>query len=192
MAPGEHRHGPGKPSNYDSAASRLQSKLARWVMIPERCGRGTVMKLKLESVIDANLDTVWAAFDNPDNMPRWQQNLESFRHISGQAGQPGAVSELVYDEKGKRVVLKQTITERRQPDFIASTYESPMGKTLIVNHFEAIDDRSTRWTAWCNFTFNGFMKIMSLFVSGVIHKRTEGDMQRFKLMVETDHATVTS
>ena len=192
MAPGECRHGPGKPSNYDSAASRLQSKLARWVMIRERSGRGTVMKLKFESVIDADLDTVWAAFENPDNMPRWQQNLESFRHISGQAGQPGAISELVYDEKGKRVILKQTITERRQPDFIASTYESPMGKTLIVNHFEAIDDESTRWTAWCNFTFQGFMKIMSLFVSGVIRKRTEGDMQRFKLMVETDHATVAS
>lgn len=192
MAPGERQHGPGKPSNYDSAACRLQSKLPRWVMIPYRFGRGAVMKLKCETVIDADLNTVWAAFDNPDNMPRWQQNLESFKHISGKAGQPGAVSELVYDEKGKKVVLRKTITERRQPDFIAGTYESPTGKSLIVNHFEAIDDSSTRWTAWCNFTFQGLMKIMSLFVSGVIRERTEGDMQRFKLMVETDQANIVS
>ena len=150
------------------------------------------MKLKFETVIDASLDTVWAAFDNPDNMARWQQNLESFRHVSGEPGQPGAVSELRYDEKGKEVILTETITERRDPDFLAGTYDSPMGKTLIVNHFEAVDENSTRWTFWCNFTFKGFMKVMSLLVSGVIRKRTEADMERFKLMVETDQASAKS
>lgn len=147
------------------------------------------MKLKFETVIDASQDAVWAAFDNPDNMMRWQQNLESFKHIAGKPGQPGAVSELVYDEKGKKVVLKETITERREPDFLAGTYESPTAKTLIVNRFEAVDDNSTRWTSWSNFTFQGFMKIMSLFVSGMIRRRTEADMERFKLMVETDQAS---
>ncbi len=150
------------------------------------------MKLTFDTVIDASLDTVWAAFDNPDNMVRWQQNLESFDHVSGEPGQPGAVAELVYDEKGKKVVLKETITERREPDFMARTYESPMAKTLLVNHFEAVGKDSTHWTSWCNFTFRGFMKIMSLFVSGAIRKRTEADMQRFKLMVETDQANVAS
>ncbi len=150
------------------------------------------MKLKFETVIDADLDTVWAAFDDPHNTTRWQQNLESFRHVSGKPGQPGAISELVYDENGKKVVMKETITERRKPDFLAGTYDSPMGKTLIVNHFEAIDDNSTRWTAWCNFTFQGLMKIISLFVAGTIRKRTEGDMERFKLMVETDRANTAS
>jgi hypothetical protein len=113
----------------------------------------------------------------------------SFNHISGEPGQPGAVSELTYDEKGKKVVLKETITERRKPDFLARTYESKVAKTLIVNHFEAVDENLTRWTSWCNFTFRGFMRIMSLFVSGMIRKRTRADMERFKLMVETDQAS---
>ena len=151
-----------------------------------------MMKLKFETVIDANLDTVWAAFDNPANMSRWQQNLVSFKHISGELGQPGAVSELKYDEKGKEMVLQETITERREPVFLAGVYDSPTGKTLIVNHFEAVDENATRWTSWCNFTFTGLMKFMSLFVSGMIRKRTEADMQRFKLMVETDQTNVDS
>jgi hypothetical protein len=29
---------------------------------------------------------------------------------------------------------------------------------------------------------------MSIFISGIIRKRTEADMARFKLMVETDRA----
>ena len=42
--------------------------------------------------------------------------------------------------------------------------------------------------SWCNFSFKGFMKIMALFIAGTIRKRTENDMHRFKLMVETDEA----
>ena len=33
-----------------------------------------------------------------------------------------------------------------------------------------------------------FMRFMALFIGGVIRKRTEGDMHRFKLMVESDLA----
>lgn len=150
------------------------------------------MKLNFEIVVDASRVAVWAAFDNPDNMTRWQPGLVAFTHISGDPGQPGATSELTYDEKGKKVVLKETITEKREPDFLAGIYESTMGTTVIVNHFEVIDENSTRWTSWCNFRFQGIMKVMSLFVSGAIRKRTRADMERFKLMVETDEANLES
>lgn len=146
------------------------------------------MKLNYEITIDAGLDTVWAAFDNRDNMGRWQRNFQSYTPVSGRPGEPGAVAELVFDEKGKTVVLRETITERREPDFLAGSYESEHGTTIIVNHFVAIDASTTRWSSWCNFTFTGFMKFMSLFIGNVIRKRTEGDMQRFKLMVESDEA----
>ena len=33
------------------------------------------------------------------------------------------------------------------------------------------------------------MKFMSLFISGIIRKRTDADMDQFKLMVETDQAS---
>lgn len=146
------------------------------------------MKLKFEQLIDADLDTVWAAFDKPDNMVRWQQNLESFTPVSGDPGQVGAVAEIVYNENGRKVVLKETVTERREPDLLAGIYEAGNATTLIVNHFEKVGDKQTRWTVWCNFTFRGFMKVASLFFAGAIRKRTEGDMERFKLMVETDQA----
>ena len=96
--------------------------------------------------------------------------------------------ELVYDEGGRRTVLTETITERRKPDFKAAIYESRHGTTLVFNTFERIDDRHTRWSAWSNMTFKGFMKIMSIFLINAIRRRTEDDMQRFKLMVETDLA----
>ena len=147
------------------------------------------MKQKFEVVIGASKEKVWAAMDNPDNMGRWQSGFHSYTHKTGDPGQVGSTAELVFDENGKHVALLETVTERREPDFIAGTYEADHGTTIIVNHFEAIDENSTRWTSWCNFQFRGLMKLMSIFVAGAIRKRTQGDMERFKLMVETDEAS---
>ena len=143
------------------------------------------MKLNFEVTIDASLDAVWSAFNNPDNMARWQTNFHSYTHESGQ---PGSVAKLTFNENGKMVVLTETITERRDNKFLAGSYESAHGTTLIFNRFEPVDDHTTRWTSWCHFSFKGFMRVMSLFVGGVIRKRTEADMQRFNLLVETDNA----
>jgi uncharacterized protein YndB with AHSA1/START domain len=146
------------------------------------------MKLKFEQIIEAGRDRVWAAFDNPDNLKKWQPTLESLSHKSGVAGQTDAESELVYNEKGRRVVMTETVTERRKPDLMAGVYESRWGKTLIVNHFEVIDENTTRWISWCNFRFTGLMRFLALFTAGSIRRRTEADMDRFKLLVETELA----
>ncbi|MGI9203936.1 MAG: SRPBCC family protein [Woeseiaceae bacterium] len=148
------------------------------------------MKLNTEVIIDASLDEVWGAFEDSRNLGRWQQNFVSFTQKSGVPGQPGSVAELTYDEKGRTIVLTETIAERREQEFMAASYESRYGATLIVNRFEEVGSSATRWTTWCNFKFNGVMKLMSLFSGGAIRNRIEGDMQRFKLMVESDHAGV--
>jgi len=143
------------------------------------------MKHTVDVVINAPLALVWRVFDDPDNMPKWQPTLKSFEHKSGTPGQPGAVSELTYDENGREFVMTETITERREQDFLAGVYTSSVGTTLIVNHFVAIDDNSTRWSMWCNFQFKGLMKVMSLFMAGSIRKRTNCDLERFKLLAES-------
>lgn len=146
------------------------------------------MKLNFEQTIDASLETVWAAFNNAANKGRWQQNFASYTHASGDPGQPGAIAELTFNENGKMLTVNETITECREPDFLSANYDSKNVTTIIVNHFKSVDNNATHWSTWCNFTFKGFMKIMALFLAGTIRKRTEDDMHRFKLLVETDEA----
>jgi len=143
------------------------------------------VKQKAEIIINAPRDAVWAAFDNPDNMPRWQPTLESFVHKSGTPGQPGAVSELTYLENGRKIVMTETVSERREPDFLAGIYESAFATTTVVNQLEKVDEQNTKWTMWCSHRFKGFMKVMALFMGRSIRKRTEADMQRFKELVES-------
>ena len=80
------------------------------------------------------------------------------------------------------------MTEKRKPHFMAGTYESQWSKALIVNHFEPINDGQTRWKSYANHNFKGLWRFFALFVRKSICQRMEDDMQRFKLMVETDAA----
>ena len=174
--------------NIERGRAAAQSPINGTVSWTWRDNRGNDMKLKSEIDIDAPVEVVWAAFDSPDNTGRWMRNLDSITTTSGEPGQPGTITELVFDENGREVILKQTVTERRAPDFLAVTFETPGGSMLVVNHFEALGDHRTRWSSWCNFNFTGLMKFFAIFMRGSIRRREEADMQRFKLMVESDLA----
>jgi len=146
------------------------------------------MKMTFETEIRVSRELVWAIFDNPDMLSRWQPSLESFTRVAGDPGQPGAVSELVYNENGKKVTMTETVTERRKPHFMAGTYDNYRATSLIVSHFEEIDDNTTRFISYSNMNFKGIMKILSLFVARSIRARVEADLSRFKLLVETQAA----
>ena len=146
------------------------------------------MKHKAEIVIDADLPTVWSMFDDPDNMMKWQPTLKSFTHKSGTPGQPDAISELVYDENGREIIMTETITARREPSFLGGIYESNWGTVIILNRFEETADGKTLWVVNSNYVFKGIMKIMALFMRKSICSRSDTDMNRFKLLVETQVA----
>jgi uncharacterized protein YndB with AHSA1/START domain len=146
------------------------------------------MKHKTVVVIGAERATVWRLFDDAGNLRKWQPTLKSVVHRSGTPGQPDAVTELTYDEGGREVVITETITARREPDFLAGTYESRWGGAVVVNQFEDASDGGTRWTAYHNQSFTGLMKVLSLFRQRAIVSRIDDDAERFKLFVETSLA----
>ena len=82
----------------------------------------------------------------------------------------------------------ETVTERREPDFMAGTCESAMVKTIIVNHFEGLGVGRTRWSLYANHTFKGIYKLFGLFLGSSIRQRNEELMNNFKLHTETVEA----
>ena len=143
------------------------------------------MKLKAEVIIDADQEIVWRHFDDPDKLSKWQPTLESHDYVAGTPGQPDAVCELRYREKSRLRVVRETITARRAPDFLAGMRESGYSNAVVVNHFEDAGDGKTRWIAYWNYSFSGLAKFKTLFTHRGFRNRIEDDMQRFKLLVET-------
>jgi hypothetical protein len=143
------------------------------------------MKFKLETIIAKPRAEVWKAFDNPDNLSKWQDGLKSFEHVSGEAGKPGAVSKLTFIENGREIVLMETVTRRIEPEAMDGTYVAPGVKNHIRNTFVEISPVETKWLMETEFIFNSIpMRAFGAMMKGAFLKRTSDNLQKFKAFVE--------
>ena len=143
------------------------------------------MKFKLETIINKPRAEVWKAFDNVENMRKWQPTLINHELISGTLGQPGAVSKLTYTQGEREFSLIERITHRDEPNNFNGVYENDFADNTVKNKFIEQAKDQTLWVVETEFKFKTLlMKIMGNVMKKNYVKRTERDMQRFKEMVE--------
>ena len=144
------------------------------------------MKFKLEITISKPHLDVWKAFDNPQNMNRWQPSLKKFELVSGMQGQPGAVSKLTYEENGREFSLIKRITHRDEPNQLDGVYENEFTDNPLRNSFIASGENETLWVLETEFKFKTLlMKILGPIMKRNFVTRTQKDMERFKEFVES-------
>ena len=143
------------------------------------------MKMKQNIEVDAPRETVWDAIVDPSNRPRWQSELSALEPVSGDPGAVGFVARRIVRD-GSTAGL-ESVSEARRPDFVAFIVEEDDKKTLIVHTLTAAGD-GTRWQAFSNTGFRGLARLTSLFSAGRLREQLENDLQRCKLMIESDAA----
>ena len=144
------------------------------------------MKYTNEIVINLPRDRVVELFDNSDNFKEWQPGLQSYKHISGDPGRPGARSQLIYDDGGRRIEMIKTITHRNLPDEFAAIYETKGVKNWISNKFLEEGADKTLMVTGNEFKFSGMMRIMSFFMRGSFPKQTQSFLENFKNFAESE------
>ena len=143
------------------------------------------MKFKLETLINKPRMAVWQAFDNVENMHRWQPALIHHELMNGTSGQPGAVSKLTYKEGEREFSLIEKVTYRDEPNQLDGRYENDFADNTIKNKFIEQGQDQTLWVIETEFKFKTLlMKVMGNVLKKNYIKRTERDTQRFKEMVE--------
>ncbi len=126
---------------------------------------------------------VIALFDDPANLPKWQEGLQRFTPMSGTPGQTGATSEIVYQMRKRRVVMTETITKRALPDEFSGTYAMKGVWNSVQNHFTDLGS-ATRWDMAVEFRLGGFPQIMGWLLPGMFRRQTEKMMAAFKAFAE--------
>ncbi|MEP7136306.1 MAG: SRPBCC family protein [Chloroflexota bacterium] len=143
------------------------------------------MKFTLETIINKPRKEVWQAFDNIENLQKWQPTLIKHELLDGTPGQPDAVSKLTYAESGREFSLTEKIVHCDEPNQLDSLYENDFADNTIKNKFVEQSPDETLWVTETEFTFKTFlMKIMGNALKKNYIKRTQRDMQRFKEMLE--------
>lgn len=143
------------------------------------------MKFKLELTINKPLAEVWKAFDNIENLKKWQPTLVKFEPVSGIPSQPGALSKLTYEEGGREFTLIEKIIHRDEPNSFDGVYENNFADNIIRNKFIELGQHQTVWAMETEFKFKTLiMKLMGPLMKKNLVTRTQKDMERFKELVE--------
>ena len=142
------------------------------------------MKYSCKIEINKPIDHIIELFDDAENLKKWMKGLDHFEHLSGTAGQPGAQSRLVFNEKGRRIEMIETITARDLPESFAGKYEINGIENYINNSFMALDENRTLYTTENEFIFSGLMKILAIFMKRMFISQSMKHMKNFKTFAE--------
>ena len=143
------------------------------------------MKYTCDIDIALDREQVIALFDDPDNLPKWLIGLESFIHMSGERGHPGAKSRIVVLAGKRRVEMIETIETRDLPDEFTGVYTTKGVWNRTENFFTINQDGSTKWTQTNEFRCDGLMmKLMMRLMPGAFRKETMKQMESFKAFAE--------
>jgi carbon monoxide dehydrogenase subunit G len=142
------------------------------------------MKYTTEIEINKPIDRVIELFDDPKNMDKWMEGLQSFEHLSGTPGQPGAKSKLTFKMGKREMEMIETITKRNLPEEFSGTYEMSGVFNTVTNRFIKVSGSKTKYISETEFQFKGFMKLMAILMPGVFKKQSFKFMQAFKNFAE--------
>ncbi len=142
------------------------------------------MKYSCEIEIDRPIDRVIELFDDPKNLPHWMEGLQSFEHISGTPGQPGAKSRLKFKMKNREMEMIETVKTRNLPHEFTGTYEANGAFNTVTNRFARLSDTRTKYINEQEFQFKGFMKVIAFLMPGVFKKQSMKYLQAFKDFAE--------
>lgn len=142
------------------------------------------MKYTTEVTINLPRTKVIELFDSTDNMYKWQEGLKSFEPVSGNPGQEGAQSKMVYEGRKSDLVMTETITRRSFPDEFHAVYKARGVYNEMFNYFTDIEGNKTLWRTVSIFKFSGLMALMAPFMKGAFKNNTLLSMERFKSFSE--------
>jgi len=142
------------------------------------------MKFTSEIIINLPRTKVVELFDSAENLHKWQPELISFKHLSGEQGKSGAQSRLIYKMGKREVEMIETITKNNLPEEFSGTYQAKGVMNWVSNHFEELEDGSTKWISENEFELKGFMVLMGWFMPGAFKKQCLKYMVQFKEFAE--------
>lgn len=142
------------------------------------------MLAELSIEVERPLKDVYAAFNNPDNLPRWLSGLQRTEPISGRPGEVGSKTRQIYLERGRIVELVETITAHEPMKRLSNELEGP--GMLCAIHVEFVD-RGDRTLVLARTELRSRSLMMSLmlpFLRSSVRKRQTADLERFKERLE--------
>jgi len=139
-----------------------------------------------EITVDKSVEESWNVTQDPHKMSEWMTGFKSFEHVSGEPGQVGSVSNVIFETNGSETVIKETITRIIPNHSIAMTFENDMMEMDYVLEMKG-DANQTEIKTYTQVEGNGtIMKSFIAMAPGSFKKQEDTNLSMLKKTIETN------
>ena len=142
------------------------------------------IKYTEEIEINTNIDTVIALFDNPYNMQKYMEGIESYKIVEGNIREVGAKAEMTVLMGEKKIIMIEEIITNNLPEQKKVTYTADAVYNIVTNKFIKVSKNKTKFINEQEFEFKGFMKIIGFFMPSAFKKQSRVYLKDFKEFAE--------
>jgi uncharacterized protein YndB with AHSA1/START domain len=146
-------------------------------------GRGMRSVVDLE--IDGPRERVAELYSDPNNNPKWMDDLERNEPISGVLGEPGSRYRMVSKDSNMHFVV--TVVSVRQPENVKLHLDWKHATVDINVDFIVLSEGRTRFVSTEEFKFRGLLwRVSGLFARRAIKAAHRRHMEGFKRFAESE------
>tara|TARA_B100001758_G_C18348150_1_gene578236 strand:- start:653 stop:1159 length:507 start_codon:yes stop_codon:yes gene_type:complete len=142
------------------------------------------IKYTEEIEINTNIDTVIALFDNPYNMQKYMQGIESYKVVEGNIREVGTKAEMIVLMGEEKIIMIEEIITNNLPKEKKVTYTADAVYNIVTNRFEKVSENKTKFINEQEFEFKGFMKIIGFFIPSAFRQQSRVYLEDFKRFAE--------
>jgi len=136
--------------------------------------------------IEGSVEEVFSHFSDLEKMKEWLKGLKDIETVDGEAGQAGSTMKLVFHERGRDIVLKESIEEVRSNESYIFTIDHQAIASRTAMSFIPSGDSTT---VKSDVDMRGkklIWKLLLPFMKASIRRHQEDDLLRLKRVVETN------
>ena len=130
------------------------------------------MKFTCTVEIELPIEEVVEIFDSTENLKEWQVGFVSIEPISGNPGEPGSKSKMIYKMGSREMEILETIMVKNLPEEMTGLYEHKHMVNTMTNRFSRLELNKTKYEAEIEYTkMIGFIpKMMAFFCAWYVQK----------------------
>jgi carbon monoxide dehydrogenase subunit G len=142
------------------------------------------IKYTEEIEINTNIDSVITLFDNPYNMQKYMEGIESYKVVEGNIREVGAKAEMTVLMGDKKIIMIEEIITNNLPEEKKVTYTADGVYNIVTNRLVKISESKTKFINEQEFEFKGYMKVIGFFIPSAFKKQSRVYLKDFKEFAE--------
>jgi uncharacterized protein YndB with AHSA1/START domain len=138
-------------------------------------------------VIERPVKDVFRAFEDPEVIAAWQDNLLEFEQLEGSFDKTGGVARMKVKQVGMTNDLTVTVLDRdARRHTVKYHYEGAQAPFTIANTFKAVGDGSTEWTAVLDAKIPLLAKALELALKPLASNLVRSNGEHFRAWCEAE------